>query len=327
MSLVGLERLGAEDVMGASWVVPSTLSSADITAGLSVIQNGLNNPVSEIDGIDPREQIRRKHVAENKETHQTTLDVHFGSDSEGEDAIPDGPLFPPNLRSRSDAIQELKDKRRKRSKRDGDKEPLDDAILEERRRAREENARARQAKIKSDLFVHDSDEESDDDADREFFEREEAVRKAQDKRVREALINRALEEDELNQNSNSKKTSRRKRSSMDEDSSDSDLDSDGQKKRRITLGGFEMSDDDDDDDILMTGVSGDQASASREMNDHTITPPTSTELEERELEKGIDQEGAVTTAAAQDSEAEKDSPVASSRRKGRAGFVIESDSE
>lgn len=317
--------------MGSSWVVPSSLDSETLFAIVSVIEKGLENPVTEIDGLDPREQIRRIPTAEPKETHQTTLDVDFGSESEGEDAIPDGPLFPPNIRSKSNALKELKEKRKKRSKRDdNDKEPLDDATLEERRRAREENVRARQAKIKSDLFVHDSDEESDEEADREFFEREEAVRKAQDQRVREALINKALEEDASNEQSKKKKTTRRKRRSMDDDQSDKDTDSEGQKRRRITVGGFEMSDDDEDDDVLMTGTNGDLGSrgaSTSQVVDEDDTPPTSTEHEEWDLDKELEQQKTAAVAATHVDDSEEDGPVGGNRRRARAGFVIESDSE
>ncbi|EEA24575.1 Topoisomerase 1-associated factor 1 [Talaromyces marneffei ATCC 18224] len=329
-TLIGLERLGAEDLMGSSWVVPGSLHLSDLNAVNSVIEKGLENPVTEIDGLDPREQIRRVPTAEPKETHQTTLDVDFGSESEGEDAIPDGPLFPPNIRSKSNALRELVEKRRKRNKPDEDKEPLDDAILEERRRVREENARARQAKIKSDLFVHDSDDESDEEADREFFEREEAVRKAQDKRVREALVNKALEEDASNEQLKKKKTTRRKRRSMDDGQSDKDTESDGQKRRRITIGGFEMSDDDEDDDVLMTGTNGDVTSRGASTNqgvDEDDTPPTSTEQEEWDLDKELEQQKPAAVEALHDSDTEEDGPVAGNRRRARAGFVIDSDSE
>jgi replication fork protection complex subunit Tof1/Swi1 len=317
--------------MGSSWVVPSSLSSETLFAIVSTIEKGLENPVTEIDGLDPREQIRRVPTAEPKETHQTTLDVDFGSESEGEDAIPDGPLFPPNIRSKSNALKELKEKRKKRSKRDDyDKEPLDDATLEERRRVREENARERQAKIKSDLFVHDSDDESDEEADKEFFEREEAVRKAQDQRVREALINKALEEDASNEQSKKKKPTRRKRRSMEDDQSDKDTESEGQKKRRITVSGFEMSDDDEDDDVLMTGTNGDLGSRGASTSqgvEEDDTPPISTEQEEWDLDKELEQQKSAAVVATHDDDSEEDGPVAGSRRRARAGFVIESDSE
>lgn len=325
--------------MGTSWCVPSSLDSAGLSDVKSIIDKGLENPVTEIDGIDPREQLRRKPTAEPRETFQTTLDVDFGSESEGEDVIPDGPLFPPNIRSKSHALEELKEKRRKRQKRseDTEKEPLDDAIIEERRRNREDNARARDAKIKSSLFVHDSDDESDEEADQQFYEREEAGRRAQDERVREALVAKALGEDDdaSTEQPSNKKSNRRKRRSLDDDADDQGENNTGneaQKKPRVTVGGFEVSDndDDEDDDVLMTGVNDDDHNSKEPSTSQEDTPPTSAEHEEWDLDKELkshqDGEKAVAeTAHANDSE--EDAPVASNRRRGRAGFVIESDSE
>ncbi|CRG92768.1 Topoisomerase 1-associated factor 1 [Talaromyces islandicus] len=339
MQLIGLERLGTEDVMGASWIVPSSLTSTQLGDIKSIIDRGLQNPITEYDGLDPRQQIRRQPTAEPKETFQSTLDVNFGSDSEGEDVIPDGPLFPPNIRSRSNALEELKKSRRKRQ-RNEDKEPLDDATLEERRRSREENARARQAKIKSDLFVHDSDEESDEEADREFFAHEEVVRKAQDQRVREALVSKALQEDAALAMKKGKKKSARKSISISDDEDEDDdehSDTEVRKKPRVSRGGFEMDepadDHDEDDDILMTGLgetdtSPKGASTSQGFGEHD-TPPTSAENDEWDLDKelSLHKDLDPSPAAVEDDQDEDDAPVNTSRRRGRAGFVIESDSE
>lgn len=334
MKLAGLERLGAEDVMGASWIVPSSLDSAALSHVKSVIDNRFDNPVNEIDGLDPREQLRRKPTIEGRETYQTTLDVNFGSESEGEDGIPDGPLFPPNPRSKAqNALEQLKERRRKIRRRNDDEGPLDDDIIEERRRNREENARARQAKIKSDLFVHDSDEETDEEADKDFFEREEAGRKAQEQRIREALVSKALEEDAPNVRPR-KPTKRRKRS-VDDDNYDKDgedTDHETQKKPRVSVGGFEMSDDDgEDEDILMTGIDGDheptkEASTNQESDDHD-TPLTSAEHDDLGLDRVSITQKQAATETKHDSDSEEDGPIASTRRRARAGFVIESDSE
>jgi replication fork protection complex subunit Tof1/Swi1 len=339
MSLAGFERLGAEDVLGASWIVPSAMGSTELDNIKSVIEKTIENPVSEIDGDDPRKQIRRKPTRESRETlRQSTLDVNFGSDSEGEDHVPDGPLFLPNIRSRSNALEELKENRRKRRQRDEDKEELDEAVLEERRRNREANARAREAKIKSDLFIHASDDESDQEADQEFFQREEETRKAQTQRIKEAL----RRVDEADETKTKKKG--RKRAGLDYgDNSDS-----GSRKRRrsVTLD----EDNDSDDDILMTGLIQSPKSprprrASTSQGDADETPPTSAEDDldfdddlafnkARYQDQVGDQEGSasVDKTALAGSRAESDNEddariTAPSRRRIRAGFVLDSDSE
>lgn len=330
LTLVGLERLGVEDVLGASWAVPSALKSSELQDVKSILDKGLENPIKEIDGIDPREQLRRKATAEPRETYQTTLDVNFGSDSEGEDIVPDGPLFPPNIRSRSNALEQLKKSRRKRRQRDDGKEPLDEETLEERRRNREENAREKQAKIKSDLFIHASDDDSDEEADREFFEREEAGRKAQAQRIREALVSKALNE-EAAEKIQSQKKGRKRRSVGEEDDHNNASDPESRKRRRsvmLSVGGV-----DSDDDILMTGLSENQNSPRQTSTSpgdgDNDTPPTSAE-DEFDLDDDLLFNKTASTAAAPVNMAESDhddAPVAPSRRRIRAGFVIDSDSE
>ncbi|KKA22034.1 DNA repair protein (Tof1) [Rasamsonia emersonii CBS 393.64] len=299
MTLAGFERLGAEDVLGASWVVPSALRSSELRDIKAVIDKNIENPVSEVNGEDPRQQLRRKHTGESREAHrQTTLDVNFGSDSEGEDNVPDGPLFPPNIRTRSNALEGLKKTRRKRRQADDEeKEPLDEAVLEERRRKREEKARAREAKIKSDLFIHASDEETDEEADSEFFRREEETRKAQAQRSVDA-------------------------------------------PPRWTWTG---TNDSDDDIQMMTSLmrSPSPRPASTSQGDaEEDTPPTSAEDDldfddnlafnkHRYQESvGIEKTAPAGSGAGSDNEDDADVPVAApSRRRMRAGFVLDSDSE
>jgi replication fork protection complex subunit Tof1/Swi1 len=328
MNLIGLERLGAEDVLGASWIVPAVLRSSELQDVKSTLDTGLESSVKEIDGLDPREQLRRKATAEPRETHQSTLDVNFGSDSEGEDIVPGGPLFPPNIRSRSNALEQLKKSRRKRHQPDNDTEPLDEETLEERRRNREENARAKQAKIKSDLFIHASDDESDEEADREFFEREEAGRKAQAQRIREALVSKALDEDG-SESAKPKKKGRKRRSVGEDD--DNTSDPEPRKRRRSAM--LSVDGANSDDDVLMTGLnetqnSPRQTSTSQGDGDHD-TPPTSAE-DESDVDNDLAINKTASTAALVDmaaSDNEDDAPVAPSRRRVRAGFVIDSDSE
>ncbi|KAH8690943.1 putative DNA repair protein [Talaromyces proteolyticus] len=307
MRLVGLERLGTEDIMGAPWIVPSALTSKELEEVKSIIDKCLENPATEFDGQDPRDQIRRIPTAEPKEMqHQSTLDVHF---------------------------EQLKKNRRKR-RRDEDKEPLDDETLEERRRNREENARERQAKIKSDLFVHDSDDESDEDADRDFFEREEMTRKAQDQRIRAALVSKALEEDAVAEKQKGKRATNRRAFRLD-DNDDEEENEDEiievRKKPRATRGGFEMDepadDNDDDEDVLMSGVAETNASTTWQGHAENETPPTSAE-DEWDLDKELDLHKDLEhpTTAAGDSHSEDEAPVQGTRRR-RTGFVLDSDSE
>lgn len=335
MTLVKLERLGMEDVAGAQWVVPSVLTSQDIKNTKSMLDQCIDKPIAE--DRDPRELLRRKYGGDTRSNDpESTVDVNFGSDSEGEDDIPDGFLFPPNLRSKSSALDELKKKRKEKRNQDGEKEPLDDETLEARRQTRLENARARQAKIKSDLFIHASDEESDEEDDQEFFRLEEERRKAQAERVKKALLT-----GDLGDGLGKKKGGRKRKSDV--------AGAQNKRQRRRpqaeTSGG---SDDNEDsnDDILMTGVGDDSAATEKEDSPAEDPRP---EPEEDDLNffdddlafgrdsrkdasaDSDDQDDApiskTADADAGDAEDEDAQPTAPGRRRMRAGFVIESDSE
>ena len=85
-------------------------------------------------------------------------------------------------------MAELKKRRRKRRVQSGDEQGgLDDETLELRRNAREIADLEKRRKIKSTEFVHDSDEEDDEERDRAFFVREDQLRKGLSTKVVEAM--------------------------------------------------------------------------------------------------------------------------------------------
>ncbi|KAG2417133.1 hypothetical protein HFD88_008351 [Aspergillus terreus] len=310
MALVKFERLGVEDIPGASWVVPAHLSSADIRDIKSTVDKCLADPFQGTFDREPQAMLQRKFQRENRGSFEPTQEVNFGNDSEGEDT-PEF-FFPPNPRSKSNALEELKKKRKKRKNDDGEKELLDEQTIEERRRAREENARSRQAKIKSDLYVHASDEESDDEADEEFFRLEEKRRKEQSERIRHALLLGKVEE---LANKAGKKT-QRKRPSDPQIAGDSE----SQNKR------LRQDIPEDDDDLIMGGSEPD--SPGLQIGDHDSDDDLRFEDDlafrrNRESSAASDKNGPPG-----DVREDEDTPVAASgRRRMRAGFVIDSDSE
>ncbi|GIK07881.1 topoisomerase 1-associated factor 1 [Aspergillus viridinutans] len=342
MTLVRFERLGMEDVPGASWIVPSSLTSQDLRHTRSIIEQCLTEPVTENSDRDLSQLIRRK-LGNNtrRDRDDQTADVDFGSDSEGDDNVPDGPLFPPNPRSRANALEQLKKQQKKRRKEAGEEEEEepDEQVLEERRRARLENALARQAKIKSDLYIHASDEETDEEADQEFFRLEEQRRKEQAERIRKALLHGVVS------NNPRKKGSGRKRQSDQHTASIADTQSKRQRRQQRT----ERLDD--NDDLVMTGTvarspdsTGLGSPSLQGANDVEDTPVTSEEDEldfdddlafsrnrNRDKVPSADDDDGETEPPAPDTVDEDDdeaAPVAAPpRRRMRAGFVIESDSE
>ena len=73
----------------------------------------------------------------------------------------------------TEALDQLKKTRRRRKNQE-----LDEEERARRAEVRRQNDLERRRKIKSQLYVHDSDEESDEEKDREFFARESAIRAA-----------------------------------------------------------------------------------------------------------------------------------------------------
>ena len=219
MSLAGFERLSVEDEPNATWIIPSSLTSAELKHTQETIEQHRNKPIFEYDGDEPmtaEELLRRKPTEKTKR-------AEYDDDSDGDGIVADNNveeefLFPPNHRmSHKSALDELKKKRRKRhTVLSGDESELDEATREARRKARELADLEKRRKIKSHDFIHDSDEESDEERDREFFAREEARRKGQGQKVMEALragrITKTVEGEKLRLSDKDGKGNRKRKS-------------------------------------------------------------------------------------------------------------------
>ncbi len=188
MSLAGFERLGLDDVLGAIWIIPSSFSSQQLKEKAEMVEKHELSPQTQYgddeNPIAPQDLLRRKT--------QYSTRAEYDDDS-GDDGIDDNDeedfLFPaggPTIH-KAQALNNLK-KRRQRESKIVDGEPaLDEETREARRKAREYANLEKRRKIKSDLFVHDSDEDDDEERDRDFFAQEEKRRKGQSMRVLEAL--------------------------------------------------------------------------------------------------------------------------------------------
>ncbi|KAL8692884.1 MAG: hypothetical protein Q9218_002177 [Villophora microphyllina] len=197
MTLAGFERLGIDDEPNATWIIPSALSARQLHETHAVIQKHSENPVLEYGDDDPiraEDMLRRKPT---EKARRAAYDDESGDDS-GLPINDDDLLFPPGgptdtgPRTVAAALEQLKKKRRIRRRKsiasDNEDEAgreLDDETRERRRKAREAADLEKRRKIKSAEFVMDSDE--DEEADREFFAREEMRRKGHAKKVMEVL--------------------------------------------------------------------------------------------------------------------------------------------
>jgi replication fork protection complex subunit Tof1/Swi1 len=183
MKLIKFEMMGLEDVLGATWIIPSTLSASELEETKELLIQLEATPwVSTHEDETATDLLRRTRIAA-VEDDELRRDV-FIDDSEGDDQMEDF-MFPDNIRqpSAKDAIAKLKKSRKRKHA----AEPLEDEALEARRKAKEDAALDRRRKIKSELYIRDSDDDMDDEERVEFFKREEEGRKRQEDRIKKAM--------------------------------------------------------------------------------------------------------------------------------------------
>ena len=272
MALLGLERGSGDDVLGTPWVVPSTLNSTQLQESKYTIEHFIAEPWRGIDADETPESLikRVRNIDGATSTNQYEDDGFivasgpmFGEDSEvgSENEF----LFPDNVRTKRKSVaDQVREKRQKRKRgsddEDGEASEMDDEGLAARRKAREDAALERRRKIKSELRIRDSDDETDDERDRDFFRMEEIRRREQETRVHEAM-RLGRKEDKSDPRTNGKRkrqaknrsgenpphSKKRKSTTVDAGASGSDDD------LIITIdtgleSGSEISDDDDDDE-------------------------------------------------------------------------------
>ncbi|KAI2609255.1 timeless-domain-containing protein [Hypoxylon sp. NC1633] len=178
MKLVGFERLvpSVEETRDSAWVVPSHLTAEQMKDSLDLINKAEFDPPTFEDGKLAENQLRRKTAPRKK----AVFDDDDGIDDDDDDEI----LFPaggPTARKAADEDADKSKKTRRRRRRGSDAEALTEEQLEEKARARRERERAKARRFKSELFVHASDDESEDEGARwaEFYANEEKIRQRQ----------------------------------------------------------------------------------------------------------------------------------------------------
>ncbi|KAK3378222.1 timeless protein-domain-containing protein [Podospora didyma] len=263
MKLVGMERLALtlDETSDSTWVFPAHLTADALQDSLDQIKKAEFSPPTFEDGELAEDQLRRKSAAPPKRA------AYDDDNDDGIDGLiddDDGILFPmggPTARKPTADDAKRPKKRQRRRRREGSEEvegPTDEQ-LDEKARARRLKDLEKARKIKSDMYVHSSDDEDDAERDAEFYAKEQerrdiqAARNAElgipapSKDVNKPAWEKLLEEDgntdgeEATPASAPKKTSQKK------------------KKTGIAalLGSSDEDDDDDDDDASVSS----QASA------------------------------------------------------------------
>ncbi|EXJ85662.1 replication fork protection complex subunit Tof1/Swi1 [Capronia coronata CBS 617.96] len=327
MLLVGFDMLGDEDVLGASWTVPSVLTADKLAESRAAIEQYEQTPwQGDDENEDAEDMIRRARNKDKTASHDEEEAPRnaFIDDSEGEEEF----MFPDNPRRKraKNIIEELKARRKRKREHDDEEDDVDPELAAERRAAREAAARARRLKIKSEAYIRDSDDESDAERDRKFFEREEQVRQKQAENIRKQM---ALEVGDqatkTKQKGKNAKPSTREAPPAEQDS-DADLlmaDFDDKPDETASSQNRRKSDTEDaeeDEDTPLSSPSS--ATAKRVEEGRTVLK----EMAQARVNQDVSSSDKAGDLKLIESDSDED-VVPTARRRMRAGFLVDSDDD
>ncbi|OCK86296.1 topoisomerase 1-associated factor 1 [Lepidopterella palustris CBS 459.81] len=324
LSLLKFQRVGDDDDPDASWIVPSSLSASELTEALDLIRKFEFDPPVYENGKTAEDFLRTKAAARRQRaSFDDDSDDIVGSESEdvGEYAA-GGPTT-----RKSDALKELKSRRRRRRRSRTPLEQDDDDEKTRRAEARRKTDLEKQKKMKSTMFVHDSDEESDEERDKEFYAREEEIRRTAGMNFLRGLTKEKIDDDRTKKRkyTDEPKKAGKKRKvialSSDSSGNESEADAVNESSRASSVGiGNMPGQDTDEDDVTDTPLSSQQ-------HDHTHGRDGKAS-EDLRIPVSTTKEDAIMLDDSDDEENEDIAPVRRPvARTVRAGFVIDSDSE
>ncbi|KAG0632893.1 timeless protein-domain-containing protein [Tuber brumale] len=164
LTTLKFEKLDAVDTLDTRWIIPSQLTSVDLQTSLELLKLNTDNPP-----IFPDGQLAEDFISRKPKPRAPAFDSDSDSGLE--------PLFEPGGPTPMPGAEKPKKKSAKKHRRKDPTEStelgsdLDDAAIEHALKRRQKE-KERMAMIKSSLFVHESDDESDEERDRLFYEKE-----------------------------------------------------------------------------------------------------------------------------------------------------------
>ncbi|CAZ80087.1 unnamed protein product [Tuber melanosporum] len=164
LTTLKFEKIDAVDTLNTRWIIPSQLTSIDLQTSLELLKLNTDNPP-----IFPDGHLAEDFISRKPKPRVPAFDSDSGSDLE--------PLFEPGGPTPMPGAEKPKKKSARKRRRKDPMEStelgsdLDDAAIE-RALARRQKEKERMVMIKSSLFVHDSDDESDEERDKLFYEKE-----------------------------------------------------------------------------------------------------------------------------------------------------------
>lgn len=167
MTTIGLGRLERDEMSDTNWIIPSTLTSDQLQESLDLLKKYTDDPILFEDGKLSEDFIKRKQKA------RKTFDSDDEEDNQEEYLFePGGPTEMKPLEKKPKKLG------KKRIRADAEGEEVSDELANEKRKKRLEREREKLLAIKSDMYVHDSDDESDPEKEMEFLSREKMQRES-----------------------------------------------------------------------------------------------------------------------------------------------------
>lgn len=315
MTLIGFQRTSEEDDPEGSWVIPSALSADQLKQSLDLVKKFEFSPPVFDDGQEAGDFIRRKSAGSTSRRKAVFDDEDDGIDNDTEEEL----LFPaggPTMK-KSDAFEALKKNRRRRRK-EGSEDPgtnsLTDEQLKARAEARKQKELEKNRKIKSELYVHDSDEEPDDERDRLFFEQEEKLRERSKIAIMKELLGVGKE---WGSGPAAQGRSKKRHSSA------ISIGSDDEDARSSSLRDNELEESDEGESATDTPMSSPH-NRSSQVKRRKLASEEPTSLDQSTTEE-ILKDGA--TVIAENTDDEDVAVVRPVRQRVRAGFIVESSDE
>jgi replication fork protection complex subunit Tof1/Swi1 len=332
MKLVGMERLAPslDETPESAWIIPSSLTADQLKESLNLINKAEFDPPTFEDGQLAEDQLRRK-TAPRVPRKKAAFD-----DDDGLDDDDDEMLFPAGGPTARKADHSDADKPKKIRRRDRKVKELTEEEKDEQARKRREKEKEKARRFKSEVYVHASDDETDEEYDREFFAKEARLREKQKTATKGATMTILPPSPKL-------PASKRKAAALldSDDSSDEDNDDDlGDKQKGRT----------NDDELVLTQESVSSRNLDKVVEDEgdnsdnfDDTPPsssprassiTSGKAKRRRLSKepNATQPEAEPAVIDQDMADADDEDIPASkparrRPRAKAGFIIDSSDE
>ncbi|SMR47455.1 unnamed protein product [Zymoseptoria tritici ST99CH_1A5] len=336
LTTLGFLRLGLAEDVDAAWVIPSEISASTLIEALNQIEAAEFAPPTFENDKTASDLIRTKPTGRNSGAFG---DSDSESDADGDGGLIDDAMFPPNLKEARKAREDGEKPRKRRKRRSSGPE-----LTEARAKAKEKKEREKNSRIKSALYVVEDD--TDEEADAEFF-RLEAQRRKKTSGVIQSAVMKAAKAAQTPATEGGGKGKKRKsavgvkvsakkrKTAIESEDEDEDVASAGALSAAATPLELSENSPSSSEDSDAMDEDDEEPVASRRGGKTKETPSTSpTPGKVSVSPKPLREVSANTTTAAllmndDDDDDEDDMPVLKpmARRSVRAGFIIESDSE